>query len=350
MLICILSSSTRATLGHYEILQVASTATISSPPTAADITSFKENHSELQDAALKTTKCLEDLTRLRLIGWLPVTAVSCTALPLLLHVLDGQLSPSARTEGPTYADPKKHRLGILKEAMETYRFQYEGVDWIIDTINRMVHLARGWVSSTNSSNIRQSSQGTMGMDSRTGMLAFQPSWYFRLAFAIDAIFSKGRLPDDQSLPDSFSRLLRADAAKKEAPSQDHNNPTMTRRRSFDETTQMTRLAADSSPSTISSTSLDQMQAMYEASCVAAGEMEPGWGDLFSGLEADRIGSGHSCFGYPDSKLDGSLENHATMCGTDSYVSDGVELDIWALFGCQGSSGNDFADVALAQLP
>lgn len=79
-------NSTKVALGHHKIQQLATSAMASATSLSGIITP-KGSHFELQDATLGSPGCLEKLIHLRLVRWLPITAVSCTVLPLLLHIL-----------------------------------------------------------------------------------------------------------------------------------------------------------------------------------------------------------------------------------------------------------------------
>ncbi|KPM44101.1 hypothetical protein AK830_g2484 [Neonectria ditissima] len=200
---------TKLALGHFRILQMATDGT-ESPTSPADIITLKHNHFELQEATIGTTECLEELVHLRLANWLPMTAVSCIALPLVLHILDVEILSSTATADSGRSKLMKHRLGILRKAMETYQLQYEGVDWICGAINRIINLARaGSKRSAEQSKFRRS-QAPTNVNDCTGVLTFQPVWYLRLAFSIDVAFGKGRLPEDGVFLRSFRDVIVAE--------------------------------------------------------------------------------------------------------------------------------------------
>lgn len=190
-------------LGHYEILRTAAITTAASPSDAPENT---QKHLELQTAAIGTVGCLEELIASRLIKRLPITAVSCTALPLLLHFLDVEMSSAAAdNENPQRLELMKYRLKILKSAMEVYRLQYEGVEWVSDAINQVVKLAQvGVMTDAEPSMLQRSRPESIGVSGSIEALNFQPRWYLRIAFTIDVAFSKGRLPDDAQFLRSFS--------------------------------------------------------------------------------------------------------------------------------------------------
>ncbi|KAF5021355.1 hypothetical protein F66182_6600 [Fusarium sp. NRRL 66182] len=204
--------STKVALGHHEILQIATHAMVSTT-SPSDIFTLQDSYFELQEATVGTTECLEKLIHLSLVRWLPITAVSCTALPLLLHLLGVEGIPmSNERASASQSDLMRHRLDVLKKAMETYQLQYEGVSWITDAINHIMGLARsGSMLSIAKPEIGQS-EGSGIVDNWIGVLTFQPVWYSRLALTIDVAFSKGRLPEPRVfLPDrSFREVIMAE--------------------------------------------------------------------------------------------------------------------------------------------
>ncbi|EEY17793.1 conserved hypothetical protein [Verticillium alfalfae VaMs.102] len=175
-----------------------------------DLAVIGENRHELQDAASGVTECLKELIHLRLARWLPISAVACTALPLVLHILDVKLSSSAqRSSGSSAIDPntqsalKQHRLNILIEAMKTYQPQYDGVDLVSETIRHIVNLAQIDPPADGANNQADGS----AISDWTDILASQPSSYLRLALTMDLALSKGRLPEDGDFPVSLRGLF-----------------------------------------------------------------------------------------------------------------------------------------------
>ncbi|KAI1378589.1 fungal-specific transcription factor domain-containing protein [Hypoxylon crocopeplum] len=210
--------SARAALCHHEVLQLAVACT--SPNLSSNLREFSniyENRHELQDAACSVTECLKELIQLRLARWLPISAVACTALPLVLHIIDVKLSSQNRSKGtPAGSDPhlaaKQHRLNILIEAMKTYQPQYDGVDYISETIRHIITLAK--LDAPASSGIGFSSLLNDGKQSSisdwTDILASQPGYYLRLAMTMDLCFSKGRLVEESDFPANLRGLFAAD--------------------------------------------------------------------------------------------------------------------------------------------
>ncbi|EFQ31898.1 fungal specific transcription factor domain-containing protein [Colletotrichum graminicola M1.001] len=199
--------SSRVVLSHHEVLHLAITAAapaFNAIPTS-DLAIIGENRHELQDAASEVTECLKELIHLRLARWLPISAVACTALPLVLHILDVKLSASSRSFDPnTQSALKQHRLNILIEAMKIYQPQYDGVDWVSETIRHIVNLAQ--IDSPPPGELKNSG-GKAAIVDWTDILASQPSSYLRLALTMDLSLSKGRLPEDGDFPVNLRGLF-----------------------------------------------------------------------------------------------------------------------------------------------
>lgn len=210
--------SARAALCHHEVLQLAVACT--SPNLSSNLREFSkiyENRHELQDAACSVTECLKELIQLRLARFLPISAVACTALPLVLHIIDVKLSSLNKTKNNSpSSDPnmaaKQHRLNILIEAMKTYQPQYDGVDYISETIRHIINIAQ--LDTPSNAGLGLSSFNHDGkqpsISDWTDILASQPGYYLRLAMTMDLCFSKGRLVEETDFPASLRGLFAAD--------------------------------------------------------------------------------------------------------------------------------------------
>lgn len=221
-------SSGRVALCHHEVLHLALSATRASGDSSArDVTTIYENGQELQEAASGVTECLKELIQLRLARWLPISAVACTALPLVLHILDVKLSSprpgTANTNGQnTQAALKQHRLTVLIEAMKTYQPQYDSVDYVSETIRHIVNLVQldgvqpsaseGGSSSHGDNETAGDSTGNAKMQDWADILTSHPSLYLRLALTMDLSLSKGRLPEERDFPASLRGLLASGSA------------------------------------------------------------------------------------------------------------------------------------------
>jgi hypothetical protein len=191
-----------------------------------DVSIIYENRHELQDAASGVTECLKELIQLRLARWLPISAVACTALPLVLHILDVKLSTprpgTTNTEGQNSQSAlKQHRLNVLIEAMKTYQPQYDGVDWVSETIRHIINLAQldgvqpnategsnpSNGATSPSANGNNNNSNSNKIQDWTDILTSHPSLYLRLALTMDLSLSKDRLPEEGDFPASLRGLL-----------------------------------------------------------------------------------------------------------------------------------------------
>lgn len=195
--------STRVVLCHHEVLHLAILQAAPNADVSRDLSRIYENRHELQDAASGVTECLKELVHLKLARWLPISAVACTALPLVLNILDVKLSASGSgtdQNADAAAASKQHRLNVLIEAMKTYQPQYDGVDWISEIVRHIVNLSQ-------LDNTHQHDGTKPKIADWTDILASQPSAYLRLALALDLSLSKGRLPEDGDFPVSLRGLF-----------------------------------------------------------------------------------------------------------------------------------------------
>ncbi|KAK8009009.1 hypothetical protein PG991_011560 [Apiospora marii] len=192
-------------LSHHEILQTAVTAV--SPNLTSNLREFStiyENRQELQEAASGVTECLQELIQLKLARWLPISAVPCTALPLVLHIIDVKLSSFHRTQPSPDEVVKQNRLGVLVEAMKLYTPQYDGCDYVSETIRHIMTLAQ-----LDTPTPLPATSTTSTISNWTDILASQPGCYLRLAMTMDLSFAKGRLPEESDFPASLRGLFTA---------------------------------------------------------------------------------------------------------------------------------------------
>ncbi|KAI1129246.1 hypothetical protein F5Y10DRAFT_238865 [Nemania abortiva] len=206
--------SARAALCHHEVLQAAMAS--ASPNLNSGVRGFSnvyESRYELQDAACGVTECLNELIQRRLARWLPISAISCTAMPLVLHIIDVKLSSQNKRSGATPDERrrtalKQQRLNVLIEAMKTYQPQYDGVDYISETIRHIVNLAQ--IDPPNNTNSSSITSASIPQDPADGMqpvisdwtdiLASNPGSYLRLSMTMDISISKGRLAKETDFP------------------------------------------------------------------------------------------------------------------------------------------------------
>ncbi|KAI0015600.1 hypothetical protein F4780DRAFT_773426 [Xylariomycetidae sp. FL0641] len=203
--------SARAALCHHEVLQLAvASASPNLNSNHREFSNIYENRHELQDATSGVTECLKELVELHLARWLPISAIACTALPLFLHIIDVKLSP--QNNHTSSSDPggqpalKQRRLNILIAAMKTYQPQYDGVDYVSETIRHMIDIAQLDTSSTSASHNRSIQPSIKDWGD---ILASQPGCYLRLAMTMDFGLSKGRLPKENDFPATLRGLFKA---------------------------------------------------------------------------------------------------------------------------------------------
>lgn len=208
--------SARAALCHHEVLQAAMAS--ASPNINSNLLGFSniyESRSELQDAACGVTECLNELIQRRLARWLPISAIACTATPLVLHIIDVKLLSQNKRYLSTPDEKrrtvlKQQRLNILIEAMKTYQPQYDGVDYVSETIRHIVNLAQidppidspNTASSSSISAFPQDPTSDIRpiISDWTDILASNPGSYLRLTMTLDISISKGRLATEADFP------------------------------------------------------------------------------------------------------------------------------------------------------
>lgn len=170
----------RVVLSHYELLQ---REMLQSAFQTLPI--IRGSRQELKDTAARIALCHHELVSRGLDRWLPVSAIGCTAFPLILHTLDTKLLPQS-DNGQT-----GNHFDALVQVMQTYQAQYDGVDWIREIVNNITNLSQ------------VDELGSAVEDSATNftdILAYQPDLYLRLALELDLSLQKGRLVDDEDFP------------------------------------------------------------------------------------------------------------------------------------------------------
>ncbi|KAK2678755.1 hypothetical protein RAB80_003936 [Fusarium oxysporum f. sp. vasinfectum] len=131
--------SARVTLCNFELLLGMTThSLVSYESTQLQVATIERVRIGLWDAATHITNRLEQLLDLGLARYLPSSAVSCTALPLALHILDAKLSPAGvpreSKDEQSRRLKRQNQLNTLVSAMIEYQPRYEGVDWVTRAI------------------------------------------------------------------------------------------------------------------------------------------------------------------------------------------------------------------------
>ncbi|KAH7131339.1 fungal-specific transcription factor domain-containing protein [Dactylonectria macrodidyma] len=193
--------NSRIALCHHEVLYLDTLqGGIRDSSMAKDLSVILDNQRELQTAARSVIECHKQLVGLNLARWLPLPAIGCTLLPLILNILDIKLSaplpnPNSNSMAPAL---KQRELNTLIEVMKTYQPQYDGVDWVSEIVRHVVNLAQ----LDNLSPHQHKS-----VIDWTHIFAYQPSSYLRLVMALDLGLSKGRIPQDRDFPISLRGIF-----------------------------------------------------------------------------------------------------------------------------------------------
>ncbi|KAJ0420504.1 fungal-specific transcription factor domain-containing protein [Aspergillus carlsbadensis] len=102
-----------------------------------------QTQDELQTAISSITDCHEELLSRDLAQWLPQAALAFIGFPLILNILNINLTPpSMETTHNNSWIPLYRRTSVFIHFMEAYRAKYEGVDWFGDIVRHIGNLAR----------------------------------------------------------------------------------------------------------------------------------------------------------------------------------------------------------------
>ncbi|KAE8331414.1 hypothetical protein BDV39DRAFT_201064 [Aspergillus sergii] len=135
---------------------------------------------EVQRSTVAITDLLRELVKLDLVRYLPISAVTCSAKPLILYLLDQTLTDGAATEG-------QNKLTIVLEAMRDYQCRYDYTDLVLSTAHRLSLVARSMSQE----------QATTGW---ADILLRYPKDYLRFIVTMDIAIAKGSFPKDLDLP------------------------------------------------------------------------------------------------------------------------------------------------------
>lgn len=123
------------------------------------------------------------------------------ATPLALHSITAKLGStrSANTittagsttgGGNSRSSTNQKRMNVFTEAMEAFSPQYEGTDWIAETVRHVSSLAQS---------LTEKSAGPFVAD-WTDLLARHTTSYLLVTMTIDVCVSQGRLPEERDFP------------------------------------------------------------------------------------------------------------------------------------------------------
>ncbi|KAJ3543637.1 hypothetical protein NM208_g3468 [Fusarium decemcellulare] len=183
----------RIVLCHYEVLQldILRSGADETYCLAKDLSTIFDARRDLQDATSDIIECHRELVRLKLVHWLPSSAIGLVILPLVLNILDMKLSSPMTHSSNLSSNNTQQHLNLLIQVMRAYWSRYDGVDWVSEIIRHISGLVQ-----LDGSEIRRSNSITNWAD----VFAFQPRSYLRLVLALDLSLSKGRLPQDGDFP------------------------------------------------------------------------------------------------------------------------------------------------------
>ncbi|KAL4803989.1 hypothetical protein BDV18DRAFT_162399 [Aspergillus unguis] len=189
--------SAKMALCHHELLvwKVGNGRLDSSAP------QLHQAKGSLESEAACITDIVKELLQLKLIKYLPITAVAYIALPLALSILDVKLSLT-----DVQSATRQRRLQIFAEAMKSLQAYYDGTDRVSDAIERLVHhlaAAPGPSSSFEGHTRQQPSRQTKQkhpVSEWSDILDRLPGCYLRIAVTLDLAISTGEYPDEQAFP------------------------------------------------------------------------------------------------------------------------------------------------------
>ncbi|KAJ4106144.1 hypothetical protein NW761_000012 [Fusarium oxysporum] len=201
--------SARVTLFNFELLLGMTThSLVSYENTQLQVATIERVRIGLWDAATHITNRLEQLLDLGLARYLPSSAVSCTALPLALHILDAKLSPAGvpreSTDEQSRRLKRQNQLSILVSAMLEYQPRYEGVDWVTRAIRYFMectYCESAMIHHNVTKDEHQVKKPSMDVISQN------PAHFLRLALTLDLSLSQDRLPVERDFPRKLQALI-----------------------------------------------------------------------------------------------------------------------------------------------
>ncbi|RKK27777.1 hypothetical protein BFJ66_g16036 [Fusarium oxysporum f. sp. cepae] len=201
--------SARVTLCNFELLLGMTThSLVSYESTQLQVATIERVRIGLWDAATHITNRLEQLLDLGLARYLPSSAVSCTALPLALHILDAKLSPAGvlreSKDEQSRRLKRQNQLNILVSAMIEYQPRYEGVDWVTRAIRYFLectYCESVMIHHNVTNDEHQVKKPSMDVISQN------PAHFLRLALTLDLSLSQDRLPVERDFPGKLQALI-----------------------------------------------------------------------------------------------------------------------------------------------
>jgi hypothetical protein len=161
-----------------------------------------QTQDDLQTAISSLTACHEELLSQDLAQWLPQAALAFIGFPLILNILNINLSsPPMEAAHDDSCVSLYRRTSVFIHFMEVYCAKYEGVDWFGDIVRHIANLAR-----LGAFTIQRNKPSITWKD----VLACQPRSYLRLVMVLDLGLVKSRLPRDTDFPVELRGLFSVD--------------------------------------------------------------------------------------------------------------------------------------------
>ncbi|KAI8714017.1 Fungal-trans domain-containing protein [Fusarium sp. LHS14.1] len=202
-LVWVYYNSSRITLCNSELhLNAASYSLFQCGSARLPSTTIERTRVELWDAATNISERLGQLLKFGLARHLPGSAVSCTALPLALHVLDAKLSAADDCKSTDGRIEKQNHLNMLIDVMREYRARHEEADCVTRAIRYFMECT--YLEPTPPSyTITGGSQSPGTSD----VITQNPTQYLKLSLTLDLSLSQDRLPVEKDFPAQLQRLI-----------------------------------------------------------------------------------------------------------------------------------------------
>ncbi|KXJ87877.1 hypothetical protein Micbo1qcDRAFT_151449 [Microdochium bolleyi] len=198
-------------LHHYRVIYHVARGQDSESAAVSQAGKLEQSRGELMDAAAHMTLLFGELSRRRLVRWLPISAVACIAMPLALNVISARLS--AVGNELSFDRPASARDS---GAGRQQRLDYEGVEWVRETAKYAANLAQASSQATTAP-FSDAGSSPPTMTDWTQILAAHPDAYIRTTMAVDLCISKGRVPQDDDFPAWLFSRLTLDPGQASAP-------------------------------------------------------------------------------------------------------------------------------------
>ncbi|UPL02901.1 hypothetical protein LCI18_013835 [Fusarium solani-melongenae] len=216
----------RLALCNHEILVQLACASV--PPilgkSVSDVPNMHDLGLEVHDATSRLADCLGDLSHLGLVQKLPISGVTCLALPLLLSLVDVKLASRCGGSGVPKPDGAqtgwRHKtMDCLLGALRTFKMHFpEDSDYVIKAsrgiVDSIQHDIRSIKGDTNMCP-SPSQQANHGRESVifnwSDILESQPGSYLHLIIAMDLSLSQRRMPGDAGFSTNLHSLRYSEA-------------------------------------------------------------------------------------------------------------------------------------------